>query len=130
MYIPYDSYCGIEQLLGKTLTEIRSLEKESESVVFVCDDGTEFTMFHSQDCCESVCIDDVEGDISDLIGSPITTAEESTSDENPEGVCQEYQDSFTWTFYRIATAKGFVVVRWYGESNGYYSESVDFAKTK
>lgn len=32
------------------------------------------------------------------------------------------------TFYRIATAKGQVVIRFYGSSNGYYSESVSFAQ--
>jgi hypothetical protein len=52
--------------------------------------------------------------------------EESTSGENPPGVKVEYQNSFTWTFYRFGTVKGYVTVRWYGESNGYYSESVDF----
>ena len=87
---------------------------------------------HHQDCCESVTIDEVIGDVDDLIGSPIVRATEDTNiDENPGGVeVPEYQDSFTWTFYNIATAKGHVTIRWYGESNGYYSETASFDKIK
>lgn len=73
------------------------------------------------------------GGIDDLIGSPIVVAEEVVHDQdvNPEGVIvPEYQDSFTWTFYKLDTAKGGVTIRWYGDSNGYYSESVDFERVK
>ena len=113
----------IKDLVGKILTEIK---KEEDELIFVVNDGTKYKMYHSQDCCESVVIDDINGDLEDLIGTPILLAEEVTSEENPEGVTKEYQDSFTWTFYKLATIKGYVDIRWYGESNGYYSESVDF----
>lgn len=86
------------------------------------------SVVHWQDCCESVTIEDIVGDLEDLVGEPILLAEEATSDENPDGVTKEYQDSFTWTFYKFATRKGYVDIRWYGESNGCYSESVDFSR--
>ena len=115
----------ISSLVGKTITAIKG-GIGSEELRFECTDGSEWVMYHSQDCCESVSVEDIAGDVADVIGSPIVKAEESTSNENPEGVKPEYQDSFTWTFYKLDTAKGGVTIRWYGSSNGYYSESVDF----
>ncbi len=126
----YDKQTQFSDLKGKTLTEIKGLEAGNDEVTFVCSDGSEFFMYHSQDCCESVSIEDVIGDVADLIGSEILIAEERTSDTNPDDIKKEWQDCFTWTFYELATNKGSVTIRWYGESNGYYSESVDFAKTK
>lgn len=114
-----------EDLKGKTLAMV---ENKGDEVLFVSVDGEQYKLYHSQDCCESVTVEDVCGDLSDLIGSPILQAEEVTSDTNPDGVTMEYQDSFTWTFYKLATVKGYVTIRWYGESNGYYSESVDFER--
>lgn len=70
-------------------------------------------------------VEDTVGVLSDLVGSPITLAEESTNSDNPP---PGGDGSHTWTFYRFATAKGYVTLRWLGESNGYYSEAVDFEK--
>jgi hypothetical protein len=115
----------LTNVIGKTLTSIEG--KAGDDVMeFLAEDGTRFRMWHSPDCCESVTVDDICGDLADLIGTPIVDAAEVTSDTNPEGVTKEYQDSFTWTFYRFRTIKGTVTIRWYGESNGYYSESVTF----
>jgi len=114
----------LKDLLGKTLTHAEKVG--DDQLVFTTNEGRRYELFHSQDCCESVTIESIVGDLSDLVGEPLLMAEESTSDKNPEGVTKEYQDSFTWTFYKFATRKGYVDVRWYGESNGYYSESVDF----
>lgn len=116
---------NIEELIGKTLV---SIDNNYDEIIFIVDDETKYKMYHQQDCCESVSVEDIIGDLDDLIGSPILKASEDTSNENPDGVKKDYQDSFTWTFYNIATIKGYVTIRWYGESNGYYSESVDFVK--
>ncbi|EQK39795.1 hypothetical protein C672_3655 [[Clostridium] bifermentans ATCC 638] len=85
-------------------------------------------MYHEQNCCESVYIDEIHGDLNNLIGSEILMAEEIEG-ESPSEV-DSYFESYTWTFYKLATVKGYVTIRWFGESNGYYSESVDFAKVK
>ena len=116
-------------MVGKTLVSIVK-NSDDDELLFETTDGEKYRMYHSQNCCESVTIDDICGDLEDLIGSPILVAEEAISEgKNPDGVpVPDYQDSFTWTFYKIDTAKGGVTIRWYGDSNGYYSESVDFEK--
>ena len=115
-------------LLGKTLTKIEGANKDSYYIRFYCDDGTSYQMQHYQDCCESVQVDDIVGDIFDLLDSPITFAEESSNSETPQP--ETSSDSFTWTFYKLATIKGYVDIKWFGSSNGYYSESVYFEKCK
>lgn len=114
-------------LLGKTIIEMTGLEVGSENVTFKCSDGTKYVMYHSQDCCESVSIDDITGDMNDLLNTPITLA----SEESTEGMeaQSEWDESFTWTFYKLATVKGYVDIKWYGTSNGYYSESVYFEQS-
>lgn len=75
-----------ENLRGKVLTKVTGLEEGSDVVTFEAEDGSVYEMYHEQDCCESVSIEDVCGDVDDLIGSEILLAEEVVSDEWPEGV--------------------------------------------
>ena len=118
-----------EHLKGCTLSAVEN--KDEDRLVFTLLAGERYELYHSQDCCESVSIEDIVGDLEDLVGSPILMAEDVSSHENPEGVKMNSQDdSFTWTFYKLATIKGYVTIRWYGESNGYYSESVDWRQLK
>tara|TARA_R110000796_G_C14224074_1_gene394994 strand:+ start:96 stop:476 length:381 start_codon:yes stop_codon:yes gene_type:complete len=117
----------IKELLGKILVDV--INVNNDELIFICDNGDKYKLYHLQNCCEHVEIEDICGDLKDLIGNPILIAEENSTDINPDGVeIPEWQESFTWTFYKLATIKGYVDVRWYGESNGYYSEEVDFIK--
>ena len=113
----------INEMIGKIFTNVSIGDRYELN--FTCSDGKVYSFYHDQDCCENVYIESVVGDLKDLIGAPLLVASEETSGENPPKVIMEFQDSsFTWTFYKFATRKGYVDVRWYGESNGYYSESV------
>lgn len=121
---------NVKELIGKTMRKVDNIG--SREIVFVEEDGSIYKLYHEQDCCESVRVEDICGDLNDLVGSPIVMAEEITNDgAEPEGwKPDEYMDSYTWTFYKFATIKGYVTIRWLGESNGYYSEHVSFEKVE
>ena len=117
-----DTQEGLARMVGKTFTQVEGSAGDRE-MLFRTADGETFLFSHYQDCCESVRIEDVCGDIQDLVGEPILMAEE-VSGETP-AQDEDSWDHQTWTFYKFATRKGYVDVRWLGESNGYYSERVD-----
>lgn len=125
----YDDH-NINELVGKTLVRVE-LNKDRDVLEFETVDGDKYQLYHDQDCCESVWLEDVNGDFDDLVGSPLLIADEVTNlehDMKADGPRNEYDDSYTWTYYKLHTIKGGVHLRWYGTSNGYYSERVDFRK--
>lgn len=130
----------VTELIGKTMVRVEN--ENDERIVFTTTEGDIYALYHSQDCCEYVSVENIAGDLSDLVGSPILLAEEVEYTEEKElptayrvqrqieRANSDYYEgeSQTWTFYKFATIKGYVDIRWYGSSNGYYSESVDFEK--
>jgi len=112
---------NISEFVGKTFV---SINVRDEFIDFLTDKKEKYQMYHEQDRCETVYVDDICGNIVDLLESPILKAEERTSNDNRKEGQEYYEDSFMWTFYEIATIKGSVTIKWYGESNGYYSEEV------
>jgi hypothetical protein len=112
----------IKEMVGQTVRKI-----ENECIVT---DECKFEFYHRQDCCESVGMYAEFGKLEDLVGQKIVDAfvefpdDEETKEKFPEFYAG-YYDSYTWTKITIKGELSQYVAYWLGESNGYYSESVD-----
>ena len=148
--IHFDDYARalpFESLVGQTIVELIALTTDNKGNLVECVVGAEtevlilktasgdyYRLYHEVDECDhDAWLEDVTGDMDDLLNSPIITAYESSSSNDAAPIIpppndRMHDDSWTWTFYRIQTAKGCITMRWYGTSNGYYSESVDLTK--
>lgn len=113
-------------LVGKTLERIDV--QGDEAIRFECADGSEYLMKHTQECCEYVYIEDIDGDIQRLVGQEIVVAEARESSDEPP--TEDVDRSYTWTFYVLRTNLDSVTIRWFGTSNGYYSETVSVRLVK
>lgn len=111
---------------GKTIEEIRGCKKHSDEVTIKFTDGSCLKFYHRQDCCESVLLEDFDTEPEYLINTNIVSIEERIS-RSGEGIkpLNDWDESYTWSFYVIKTSSSTMVLRWYGESNGWYSETVD-----
>lgn len=120
---------------GETVVKIDNLKEGGFDVKFICASGKVFRMFHEQECCEDVEIEEIHGNVEDLIDSPIITAYRSLSEppscKKPENFRDFWNGGYCrWTFFIFRTMKGTVTVRWYGESNGYYAVDATFREGK
>jgi len=93
-------------LEGRILKNIE-VNRECNRIKFTTIDDYTYDMYHEQDCCESVTIEDVTGDLDDLIGDVIMLAETVTNMEEN----RDYDIHMTWTFYKLRTRKGDVTLR-------------------
>ena len=109
----------VSDLVGRVVTHIDIADDEMR---ITCEDGSQFLFYHEQDCCENVYICGVDGDPQALVGYQLLMVDESEGDDEPD--C-EYRESWTATRFTFRTTNDTLIVRWIGESNGYYSESVD-----
>lgn len=70
----YSDRTTVSELIGKTLKSIVVNDRKDE-ITFECVTGEKYLMYHYQDCCESVSIEEIHGDLESLIGSEIVMAE-------------------------------------------------------
>lgn len=119
----------IKNLINQTITDVRvDFEDEhqySKRILLRLSthDGY-FDFIHWQDCCECVWLEDGLEDLQSMIGQKVLNAYE-TSQHQDQDEDEDRYDSATWTFYNISTMYKEASLRFIGESNGYYSESVD-----
>lgn len=106
----------MRSLVGETLV---SIDVSDDSILLKTESGREILLEHRQDCCESVGILDTNGEWKNLIGRPLL---EFSHDEDD---WPEASESGTLTTFTFRVNDATVINRWVGESNGYYSESVD-----
>jgi hypothetical protein len=119
----------LEAIIGETVVGIdffnglrySSLPKE---VLITMKSGKQLRLYHDQDCCETVELVSINGDICKLIGKPILSTELGV-DEDYDGP-EISDDSGTETKITLRCDAETVIMRWIGESNGYYGEDVDF----
>ncbi|WP_417737245.1 hypothetical protein [Rosistilla oblonga] len=100
------------------LTHIDTDEKNNE-IMLTTESGKVIKIFHDQDCCETVAIEDAEGEWHKLFGKVLVEA----SRDEKQSECDYGSKTETTLKFRVDGAT--VISRWIGESNGYYSESVD-----
>jgi hypothetical protein len=117
--------CSFSELEGKYIYFVVGDEGSEELYFYTNEEQTTgYKLWHQQDCCESVQLEDVIGSLEDLENTEIIEAK-VLDGKQEDG---KYGESMTWTFYDIRTNKGSVTLRWLGVSNGYYSESVEFSR--
>lgn len=111
----------IGELEGKTLQYV---EERENDLYLTTTEGSLYVMGHVQDCCEHVEIESGLEDLKSLIGQELVQVTEDTEHDNGG------EGSRTWTFYTFRSNQTTAQLRWLGESNGYYSESVSFYRSK
>lgn len=112
----------LENLVGATILSINT-KHNYDFLVLETDKGT-MRFYHEQDCCESVWLEDGLEDLEKMVGEKILHAEVVVK-WNEGSPLDEYDESYTWTYYKISTLHHDCTLRFYGTSNGYYSEDID-----
>lgn len=89
----------IEEMYGLVFDEVYVDEYDGSDALIFRNKDVEFRFCHYQDCCETVMIEEIFGDLSDLVGEQLYFLDESSAEE-------ERNERAVWTFYKFGTRKG------------------------
>ena len=90
----------MEEINGKIIKDITGLEPDSENVKIIFTDGSYLVQSHEQECCENVCVSQVDGDVCRHIGAVVDAL--IVKIETGE---LDFGDTYTATFYTLKTSK-------------------------
>jgi hypothetical protein len=107
----------MKNLIGTTI--LSTTTHYNDNLLYIKTDKGTMRFYHDQECCEQVWLEDGLEDLEKMIGEKVLHAEVI------EDALDEYDDSYTWTYYKISTLNHDCTLRFYGTSNGYYSEGID-----
>jgi hypothetical protein len=119
---------SVESMIGSVVKSI-DIDESNDDCLITLEDGRKFKIEHFQDCCETVQFYDASGDVHSLIGKKLTNVTEDYNDD-PIEEDLSCDGSHTWSVYKFQTDENTVILRWYGDSNGYYSETTQLYEVK
>jgi len=118
------------ELVGKTFEQVLVTDDE---IYFINKERIDYKLYHDRECCEAVYIESIDGDIQKhLPQHEVLEARESynRSNEPPENMNAGDIDSYTWSFYTIRTMRDTFTIRFFGSSNGNYSETAQLVRNE
>lgn len=114
----------LRNIIGAKITDVSQGDEYDFLLTISTNKGLTLKFYHEQDCCESVWLEDGFDDLKSMIGKEILDIEYifNQTDEPLEDV----DDSYTWHYTNIKTIDKDCQLRFFGTSNGFYSEDIDF----
>lgn len=101
----------LDNLKTKSIKKIIGLDEGSHEVVFIFDPG-KVCLHNEWDCCETVVIDKIFGDVSDIINSPIIDVKISDKENYLNILAPEddndnfFGPTIEYRYYTIVTEEG------------------------
>ncbi|HET8686396.1 MAG TPA: hypothetical protein VFM18_06995, partial [Methanosarcina sp.] len=69
----------MKEFEGKIIKSISGCEIDSDRIIISFEDGSDIKMYHEQDCCESVYVENVQGEPSKHIGAIFYSIDEKSN---------------------------------------------------
>ena len=115
----------MDKLVGKVFVSYEICQYKEFIKFFDCE-GNCYIFYHDIECCEQVYIDDICGDLDDLLFTAILKSEMISSEMSEDELNQKeaYNEWGEWYFYKLDTIKGGVTLRWCGISTNYSTKVV------